>query len=75
MEENEQPTTAVEIIEAAPVPIRLTPEAIEITKQNIALCEQLVSEVLEGDIDWGQIPGIAQPNLWDPGAAKIMAAF
>lgn len=75
MAQNEQPTTAVEVIEVAPVPIRLTPEAIEITKQNIALCEQLVSEVLEGDIDWGQIPGIAQPNLWDPGAAKIMAAF
>jgi len=75
MEQNSQQTTAVEIIEAAPVLIRLTPEAIEVTKQNIVLCEQLVSEVLEGDIDWGQIPGVAQPCLWDPGASKIMAAF
>ncbi|GAI24820.1 unnamed protein product, partial [marine sediment metagenome] len=33
MAQNEQPTTAVEVIEVAPVPIRLTPEAIEITKQ------------------------------------------
>lgn len=74
MEQNQQ-HTAVEVIEAAPTLIRLTPEAIEVTKQNIALCEQLVSEVLEGEIDWGQIPGVPQPNLWDPGAAKIMAAF
>jgi len=75
MKQNSQQTTAIEVIEAAPVPIRLTPEAIEITKQNIALCEQLVSEVLESDIDWGLIPGVKEPNLWDPGAAKIMAAF
>lgn len=75
MEQNEQQVTAIEVIEAAPVRIRLTPEAIEVTKQNIALCEQLVSEVLEGDIDWGHIPGVPQPCLWDPGASKIMAAF
>ena len=59
----------------APPALQLSPQNIEITKHNIALCGQLVKEVLEKEIDWGAIPGVPQPFLWDSGAAKIMAAF
>lgn len=75
MEQNEQQTSELALVEVAPPPLKLTPQAIEITKENITLCERLVSDVLERDIDWGLIPGVSQPNLWDSGAAKIMAAF
>jgi len=63
------------IIQSGPVALELSEAAIEVTKQNIKLCEQLVREVLERDIDFGRIPGVPQPFLWDSGAAKIMSAF
>ena len=63
------------IVETTPTSLQLSEAAIQITKHNIALCQQLVSEVLEKDIDWGTIPGVPQPFLFDSGAAKIMAAF
>ena len=59
----------------APVALQLSEQAIATVKHNIQLCEQLVKEVLEKEIDWGTIPGVSQPFLWDSGAAKIMAAF
>lgn len=58
-----------------PVALQLSEQGIATVKRNIQLCEQLVSEVLEKEIDWGTIPGVQQPFLWDSGAAKIMAAF
>lgn len=76
MEQNEQQQRrALEVVEATPALVKLTPEAIEVVKENINLCENLVSQVLEKDIDWGPMPGVPTPFLWDPGASKIMAAF
>lgn len=72
MEERTDPTA---LIKAAPAALELTEQAIGTTKRNIQLCEQLVQEVLEREIDFGTIPGVPQPFLWDSGAAKIMAAF
>ena len=63
------------LVQAAPAALQLSEQAIETIKHNIQLCEQLVGEVLERDIDFGTIPGVPQPFLWDSGAAKIMAAF
>jgi len=63
------------MVETTPVALQLSEQGIATVKRNIQLCEQLVSEVLEKDIDWGTIPGVPQPFLWDSGAAKIMAAF
>jgi len=60
---------------AAPSELQLSDHAIGTVKRNIKLCEQLVLEVLEREIDFGTIPGVPQPFLWDSGAAKIMAAF
>lgn len=63
------------LVQTAPAALELTTQAIEITKNNIALCATLVREVLEKDIDYGMIPGVPTPFLWDAGAAKIMSAF
>lgn len=63
------------VIPTAQAALLLSEQAITTIKHNILLCEQLVREVLEKDIDWGTIPGVQQPFLWDSGAAKIMATF
>lgn len=63
------------LIDTAPPALELSDQAIGTVKRNIQLCEQLVHEVLEREIDFGAIPGVPQPFLWDSGAAKIMAAF
>ena len=68
-------TKDMAIVETTPVALQLSEQAIATVKHNIQLCEQLVKEVLEKDIDWGTIPGVKQPFLWDSGAAKTMAAF
>ena len=68
-------TKDIALLDAAPVALQLSEQAIETVKHNIQLCQQLVSEVLEKDIDYGNIPGVSTPFLWDSGAAKIMAAF
>ena len=68
-------TKDLTIPEATGISLELSTQAIESTKHNIALCQQLVAEVLEKDIDYGTIPGVPTPFLWDSGAAKIMAAF
>jgi len=31
--------------------------------------------VLREGIDWGRVPGVPQPFLWDPGASQIISAF
>ena len=68
--------TSLSVIdEAQPQALELTEQSIEVTKRNIQLCEQLVTEVLEREVDYGTIPGVPQPFLWDAGAAKVMAAF
>ena len=68
-------TKDLALTETTPVALQLSEQAIATVKHNIQLCEQLVREVLEKEIDWGTIPGVSTPFLWDSGAAKIMAAF
>ena len=68
-------TKETALTETTPVALELSEQAIATVKHNIQLCEQLVKEVLEKEIDWGTIPGVQQPFLWDSGAAKIMSAF
>ena len=68
-------TKRTAVIQTAPLALQLSEQAIETVKHNLKLCEQLVKEVLERDIDYGIIPGVPTPFLWDSGAAKIMAAF
>ena len=68
-------TKGTAVVETTPVALELSEQAIATVKHNIQLCEQLVKEVLEREIDWGTVPGVSQPFLWDSGAAKIMSAF
>ncbi len=68
-------TKDIAVMETTPAALELSEQAIATVKHNIQLCERLVKEVLEKDIDWGTIPGVSQPFLWDSGAAKIMSAF
>ena len=74
MEQNRQPTST-EVVDVIPLPLRLTPQAITLVKDNLKHCELLTHDVLEKDVDYGIIPGVARDFLWDSGAAKIMAAF
>jgi hypothetical protein len=75
MEKIEAQTTAIQKTQAEPIALELSTQAIEIVKENIWLCEQLVTDVLEPGVDWGTIPNVSGVSLWDPGATKIMAAF
>jgi len=61
------------VIETAP--LELTETAIQTIQHNIGLAQKLVVSVLEKDIDYGRTPGTPANALWDPGAAKVMAAF
>jgi hypothetical protein len=54
---------------------KISPEAIQETKQSIALLQNMVEEVLTRDIDYGKVSGVPQEFLWDPGASMIIAAF
>jgi len=63
------------VVQSTPGGLQLSEQAIEVTKRNVQLCEQLVTDVLEKDVDYGLIPGVPQPFLWDAGAAKIMSAY
>lgn len=63
------------ITKQGPAALELTEHSIATTQRNILLCQQLVQDVLEREIDYGIIPGVPTPFLWDSGAAKIMAAF
>lgn len=71
----EDPGKDVVVIETKPTALRLTKVAIETIKSNIVMAEELVMDALEKDVDYGRTPGTSQDGLWDPGAAKIMAAF
>lgn len=64
-----------ELAKIKPQALELTDVAIEHIERNIKMAERLVVNVLEKDIDYGRTPGTSQDGLWDPGAAKIMAAF
>ncbi len=55
--------------------MEIAPGAGGIILGNVARMEELVTKVLEIDVDYGRSPGVPQPYLWDSGAAKIMAAF
>lgn len=69
--------TEVSVVEATPpaLELRLTETAIQTIQHNIEMAQKLVIGVLENDIDYGRTPGTPTASLWDPGAAKIMAAF
>jgi hypothetical protein len=54
---------------------RLDSRAIEGIKQDMELCQKLVSTVLEEGVDYGEIPGTHGKGLWDSGAAKVIRAF
>jgi len=72
----ESPTSAVvTVVEAQPATLKLTTQAIAVIAENIAMAEQLVRTVLEPEVDYGSTPGLPGMSLWDPGAAKISAAF
>jgi hypothetical protein len=78
----ENPGTAVvvdhgtgEVIEVQSAPIKLSPQAIAIIQENIALAEKLVTGTLERGVDWGSVQGIRGDFLFDTGTSKIMAAF
>lgn len=73
--QNQEKDPSREIAAVTPLPLRLTPQAITLVKDNLKGCELLTHEVLEKDVDYGIITGVARNFLWDSGAAKIMAAF
>lgn len=53
----------------------LTEAAIQTITYDLKMAEKLVTEALEEEVDYGQIPGVSGKGLWDPGASKIMNAF
>jgi len=71
----QKPGSAVQIVEAKPISIRLTDMGIATIQHNIQQAERLVTSVLEPEVDFGLIPGLPGKCLFDPGAGKIMAAF
>ena len=71
----EKRESALATVEAQPAVLKLTPQAIAVIAENIAMAEQLVGSVLEAEVDYGRIPGLPGMSLFDPGAAKISAAF
>ncbi|KKK54957.1 hypothetical protein LCGC14_3079420, partial [marine sediment metagenome] len=68
-----EPGTAVATRE--PAMVLISPETIQAITTNIQLAEQMVTRVLSPEVDYGQVVGIRGKILFDPGAAKIMAAF
>mgnify|MGYP001594322114 CR=1 FL=1 len=54
---------------------RIDPRALENTKADLQLLGRFVRDVLEPDIDYGTIPGIKVPGLWEPGADKLISAY
>ena len=72
------PDKQLEALHPQLVPItslRINPAALQAQKEDILLLEQFVQDVLERDVDWGQVPGIPQPFLWEPGADKVAGAY
>jgi hypothetical protein len=57
------------------LPVRFQPEALDQMRQDLSQLEAYVESVLEKDVDWGRIPGVPQPFLWEPGADKVLSVF
>lgn len=55
--------------------IIVTQECIAQTRQSLALLRQMVKDVLTEGVDYGQVPGVPEEFLWDPGASQITASF
>ncbi|GAG27854.1 unnamed protein product, partial [marine sediment metagenome] len=70
-----EPTTGVALREEELVPLRMDEAAIENVKHNVSMMESAIRSVLEVDIDYGTVPGIHQPFLFDPGASKVRDFF
>ena len=69
-------TTEKALVVAPPIePVRVSPQAVEAARQDIAILQELVGTLLEAGWDYGDIPGIPGKALFDPGAAKVMAGF
>jgi len=66
----EAPTKAVALI-----PLRIEEaDLVEVT-HNVRMMEKAVQDVLEAEIDYGIVPGIKEPFLFDPGASKVRSFF
>ena len=65
-EDAEDPGTGLVVIDE---------RAIQIVKQNIALMERVVTEVLIEGIHYGTTRGISIPYLWDAGASIVRDIF
>ena len=50
-------------------------EMVADTKEQIALLQGMVRDILQRGIDYGRIPGTPSDSLWDPGASLIINAF
>ena len=57
------------------LPVRVNREALAHMRQDLQLLGEYVASVLEREVDFGSIPGVPQPFLWEPGADKVLAAF
>lgn len=55
--------------------LKLDYSAILAEQDNINLMAKAVEEVLEAGIDFGTVPGVSEPFLFDPGASKIRGFF
>ena len=55
--------------------LMITPHYVEQTKQSIALLQNMVKDVLVEGRDYGEVPGVPDEFLWEPGANQIVAAF
>lgn len=72
----EEPGSKVTVREEQPLAApRITPQYVQETKQQIALLQGLVKDLLIHGVDYGRIPGTPADSLWDPGASQIFGAF
>lgn len=62
-------------IQGAPQALAISPEYVETTKRSLSLLRGLTKELLEPGRDYGRVPGIPIPFLWDPGASLIISGF
>ena len=53
----------------------IDPARIQIVKHNVELMERVVSTLLTEHIDYGTVPGIKEPFLFDPGACTVRDIF
>jgi hypothetical protein len=64
-----------EMAESHRAPMLVTPQAIQQTRQSIALLQQLVRDTLVRGRDYGTYPGIPGDFLFDPGASIIISSY